>query len=128
MTATRSSNRPSVKEEEDQEGEEEGDIQPRARAVDGQEGSKGRSPDVQEAKYPADTLTEASRRSIKASVEIEEDQVGEADGDIQPRARAVWMVKKEVKEDPQMFKMPSPQLIPYSRLFTPCLAAEREAR
>ena len=24
---------------------------------------------------------------------------------------ALWMVKKEVKEDPQMFKKPSPQLM-----------------
>ena len=47
LTASRRSIRPSGKVEEDQEGEAEGDIQPRARAVDGQEGSKGRSPDVQ---------------------------------------------------------------------------------
>ena len=47
LTASRRSIRPSGKVEEDQEGEAEGDIQPRAHAVDGQEGSKGRSPDVQ---------------------------------------------------------------------------------
>ena len=47
LTASRRSIRPSGKVEEDQEGEAEGDIQPRAHAVDGQERSKGRSPDVQ---------------------------------------------------------------------------------
>ena len=47
LTASRRSIRPSGKVEEDQEGEAEGDIQPRAHAVVGQEGSKGRSPDVQ---------------------------------------------------------------------------------
>ena len=47
LTASRRSIRPSGKVEEDQEGEAEGEIRPRTNAVDGQEGSKGRSPDVQ---------------------------------------------------------------------------------
>ena len=62
LTTSRRSIRPSGKVEEDQEGEAEGDIQPRARVADGQEGSKGRSPDVQGAKSPADPLTKAREK------------------------------------------------------------------
>ena len=64
LAATRSSNRPSVKEEEDQEGEAEGEIQPRARAVDGQEGRKGRSLDAHEAKSPVDPLTKVREKRV----------------------------------------------------------------
>ena len=63
LTATRRSNRPSGKEEEDQEGEAEAVIQLRARAAECNEGRIGGTLDAQEAKSPADALTEASRRS-----------------------------------------------------------------
>ena len=56
LTATRRRIRPSGKVEEDQEGEVEADIKPRARAAESQEGRKGRSLDAQEAKPPADAL------------------------------------------------------------------------
>ena len=51
LTASRRSTMPSGKKEEDQEGEEEVDSQPRARAAGSQEGSKGISQDVQEVKH-----------------------------------------------------------------------------
>merc|ERR1719244_1981722 len=63
MTATRGSDRPSGKEDEDQE-EEEADIQPSARLADGRDERKGGSRDVDEAKSPADPLTKAREKCV----------------------------------------------------------------
>ena len=73
LTATRRRIEPSGKIEEDQEGEAEAVVQPRALTADSNEGRKGETLDAQEANSSADVLTEASRSSIKASGEAEED-------------------------------------------------------
>ena len=81
MTATRGSNRPSGKEEVDQEGEEEVDAQPSARLADGRDERKGRSRDVQEAQSTVDPLTKAREKRVfffnktdEAKLVIEEDR------------------------------------------------------
>ena len=105
--ASRRNNRTSGKIEEDQEGEEEVDSQPRARAAGSQEGRKGRTLEAQEAKSPADAQSQESkgisqdaqkaehldqaptttRGSIRPSERDEEDQEGEEKADFQPRTR-----------------------------------------
>ena len=81
MMATRGSDRPSEKEEVDQEGEEEADAQPSARLADGQDERKGRSQDANEAKSPVDPLTKAREKGVlffnktdEAKLVIEEDR------------------------------------------------------
>ena len=78
LTATRRRIEPSGKIEEDQEGAAEAELQPRVLAADSNEGRKGETLDAQEANTSADALPEASRSSIKASGEREEDQEEEA--------------------------------------------------
>ena len=105
LTATRRRIEPSGKKE-DQEGEAEAVIQPRARAAESIEGRKGETLDAQEANSSADALSEASRRNNRTSGKIEEDQEGEEEVDSQPRARAAGSREgsKEISQDSQEAK------------------------
>jgi len=85
-TTTRGSIRPSERDEEDQEGEEEADFQPRTRAAENREGRTSSSQDAKEAKY-LDPAMMATRGSNTPSGKVEEDQEGEEVGHIQPSAR-----------------------------------------
>merc|ERR1719209_2552469 len=87
LTATRRRIEPSGKKEEDQEGEAEVVVPPRALTADSNEGRKGEILDAQEANSSADALSEASRRSLRPSGKMEEDQEGEEKADSQPRTR-----------------------------------------
>merc|ERR1719209_2298820 len=87
LTATRRRIEPSGKKEEDQEGEAEVVVPPRALTADSNEGRKGEILDAQEANSSADALSEASRRSLRPSGKMEEDQEGEEKADFQPRTR-----------------------------------------
>merc|ERR1719209_2137744 len=87
LTATRRRIEPSGKKEEDQEGEAEAVVPPRALTADGNEGRKGETRDAQEANSSADAITEASRRNNRTSGEREKDQQGEAEAVVQPSAR-----------------------------------------
>jgi len=83
MTTTRGSIRPSGSEEEDQEGEEKADFQPRTRAAGNRE---GRTRSSQNAKY-LDPVMMATRGSNRSSGKKEEDQEGEEEADAQQSAR-----------------------------------------
>jgi len=87
LTATRRRIEPSGKKEEDQEGEAEAVVPPRALTADGNEGRKGETRDAQEANSSADAISEASRRNNRTSGEREKDQQGEAEAVVQPSAR-----------------------------------------
>ena len=85
-TTTRGSIRPSERDEEDQEGEEKADFQPRTRGAENREGRTSRSQDAQDAKY-LDPAMMAARGSDRPSGKEDEDQEGEEEADIQPSAR-----------------------------------------
>merc|ERR1719209_715540 len=87
LTATRRRIEPSGKKEEDQEGEAEAVVPPRALTADGNEGRKGETRDAQEANSSADAISEASRRNNRTSGEREKGQQGEAEAVVQPSAR-----------------------------------------